>query len=65
MYAKILAETDQTVLESELNEFLKVIKDKGWNLLDIKYGTFYAPITETEKNLIYSLIVIFEGKNAS
>ena len=27
MYAKILAETDKNVLESELNEFLKVIKD--------------------------------------
>lgn len=65
MYAKILAETDKNVLESELNEFLKVIKDKGWNFLDIKYGTFYAPINEKEKNIIYSLIVIFEGKNAS
>ena len=37
MKAKIISETDYSILESRLNEFLKEIKDNAWRLLDIKY----------------------------
>jgi hypothetical protein len=66
MYANLLTNTDLSLLESELNEFLKFIEDKGWELLHvIKCYKSHIPKIKKGKPLFFSIIVIFEEKNAS
>ena len=66
MKAKIISETDYSILESRLNEFLKEIKDNAWRLLDIKYDTFYVLNMEMEGHQLYSVLVLYgERKNAA
>ncbi|NDD93100.1 sporulation protein Cse60 [bacterium] len=66
MKAKIISETDYSMLESRLNEFLKQISDNAWRLLDIKYDTFYVLNLEMEGHQLHSVLVLYgERKNAA
>jgi hypothetical protein len=66
MKAKMISETDHSILESRLNEFLKEIIDNAWRLLDIKYDTFYVPSMEMEGHKLHSVLVLYgDRKNAA
>jgi len=66
MKVKVISETDHSILESRLNEFLKEIRDNAWRLFDIKYDTFYVPHFEMEGHQLHSVLVLYgERKNAS
>lgn len=66
MKAKIISETDYSILESRLNEFLKEIKDNTWRLFDIKYDTFYVLNMEMEGHQLHSVLVLYgEKRNAA
>jgi hypothetical protein len=66
MKAKIISETNYSILESRLNEFLKEIKENAWRLFDIKYDTFYVPEIEMEGHELHSVLVIYGlKKNAA
>jgi hypothetical protein len=62
MKAKIISETDYSMLESRLNEFLKVIKDNTWRLFDVKYDTFYVLNIEMEGHQLHSVLVLYEER---
>jgi hypothetical protein len=66
MKAKMISETDHTILESRLNDFLKEVKDNAWRLMDIKYDTFYVLNMEMEGHQLHSVLIIYgERKNVA
>ena len=66
MKAKIISETEYSILESRLNEFLKEIKDNAWRLFDIKYDTFYVLNMDMEGHQLHSVLVLYgDRKNAA
>lgn len=67
MYVKLLTDPDKSILESKLNEFLKFVEDKGWELLKVvKYNPSYVPkIKKGKPPFCFAIIVVFEVQNAS
>jgi hypothetical protein len=66
MKAKVISETDYSILESRLNEFLQEIQDKTCRLFDIKYDTFYVLNIDMEGHELHSVLVLYEErKNAA
>ncbi len=66
MKAKVISETDYSILESRLNEFLKQIYDNSWRLFDVKYDTFYVPHLDMEGHQLHSVLVLYgERKNVA
>lgn len=66
MKVKMISETDHSIFESRLNEFLKEIRDNAWRLFDIKYDTFYVPSLGEEGHQLHSVLVLYgEKRNAA